>query len=344
VGIPAPQQDLPGFFADAEGWWAARKPLVVERTLALGQVAFRARRLPAAMDHFNRILALEPGNERALDAVAGLSRRRRIRRFLERSAVLLAVLVALCGLVLGVVLAFGSATSEQGASRPGRRAGRAAPREDQRPARGGAQAGKDASALAAGGEGGIDAGPAALGVGKPVAFQLTARPVQVKPRSARRVLFVPYPQAVDIAVDGERFRYSHLDNERELTVGPHEVQFFPNTPEAEARFEPGSWTIDIPEGTEPFKLRRRLRWLPAQLRVACDVDAEVTVLEHGLVGRTNRPIRLDELKDPNNKGEDRVSVLVRAGGYLPVTKQVTIVSGELVETQVVLQADAAAAP
>ncbi|HUT78833.1 MAG TPA: serine/threonine-protein kinase [Polyangia bacterium] len=344
VGISGPQQDLPGFFADPERWWAAREPLVVDRTLTLGQVAFRARCLPAAMDHFNRILALDPGNERALDAVAGLSRRRRIRRFFERSAVLLAVLVAFGGLIAGVVLAFGNATAEQGANRPVRRAGRAELRDEPRPEQDGARAGKNAGSAEDGKERGTDAGPAASRVVKPLDLQLTMRPVTVKPPNARHVLFVPHPQAVDIVVDGERFRYSHLDNERELTVGPHEVQFVPNSPEAEARFEPGSWTIDIPEGAEPFKLRKRLRWLPARLRVACEVDAEVTVLEQGVIGRTNKPIKLDELKDPNNQGEERVSVLVRAGGYLPVTKQVTIVAGETVETQVVLQADAAATP
>jgi hypothetical protein len=177
-----------------------------------------------------------------------------------------------------------------------------------------------------------------------VKLPLLARPVHVKPRAARSVLFVPYPQAVDIEVDGERFRYSHLDNERELTVGPHEIRFVPNTPEATARFEPGTWTVDIPEGNEPYKLRKRLRWLPAELRVACDIDAEVTVLEHGVVGRTNRPIRLDDLKDPSNKGEERASVLVRARGYLPVTKQVTIIAGEVTEARVALQPEEAADP
>jgi serine/threonine-protein kinase len=336
VGISGPRQDLAAFFADPESWWTARKSLVVDRTLALGQVAFRARRLPAAMDHFNRVLALDPGNERALDAVAGLSRRRRVRRFFERSAVLLAVLVAVGGAAAGVALAFGTAALDQGASRTSQ----AAPRNDLRPEQGGAAADRDATAVETSGS---DAGSSAPRVVKPLELQLALRPPAAKPRNTRRVLFVPYPQAIDIVIDGERFRYSHLDNERELTVGSHEVQFTPNTPEAEARFEPGSWTIDIPEGVEAFKLRKRLRWLPARLRVACEVDAEVTVLEQGVVGRTNRPIKLDELKNPNNKGEDRVSVLVRAKGYLPVTKQVTIVAGEVVETQVVLQPDDASA-
>ncbi len=339
VGISDPSHELPAFFAGPDDWWSSREPVVIDRTLALGHAAFRARRLPAAMDHFNRILALNPGDERALDAVAGLSRRRRIRRILERAAVLAAVLVAVGGLATGVILAVESATSEQGASRPGKQSGRSPARGDPRPDEIGEAAGRDGGAGGAGGTDGSDAGPDIGRAGKPVVFPLSIRPVLVKQKSERRVLFVPYPQAVDIEVDGERFRYSHLDNERELTVGSHEVRFIPNTPEAEARFAAESWTIEIPEGMEPFKLRKRLRWLPAKLRVACDVDAEVTVLEHGVVGRTNSPIRLDELKDPSNRGEDRVSVLVRARGYLPVTKQVTIVAGEVAETRVVLRPD-----
>jgi serine/threonine-protein kinase len=335
-GIDDPERELVRYLADPDGWWKEQRPGIIDRTLALGQAAFRARRLPAAMDHFNRVLALDPGNERALDCVAGLSRRRRVRRFLERSAVLLAVLAALGGLALGIALAIGAFTGEQGVTRPGRQAESRSARD--RPAPGPARAGPPPQGSDAG-IGEADGGAAAAPDATRLRLPLAVRPVLVRPRVERRVLFVPHPQAVDIVVDGERFRYSHLDNERRMTVGTHEVQFVPNTPEAAARFEPGSWTVEIPEGEEPFKLRRRLRWLPAQLRVACEVDAEVTVLEHGVIGRTNRQIRLNDLKDPNNKGEDRVSVLVRARGYLPLTKQVTIVAGEEVETRVDLRPD-----
>jgi len=339
VGLEESRRDLPAFFDDPEGWWAARENQIIERTLALGLSCLRARRLPAAMDHFNRVLALDPGNDRALGAVAGLSRRRRIKRILERGAVLLAALLAAGGVLAGIVLALSPAADAGDTSMPGEGRDGTGPDRESRPAVVRAAGEGDAGVADPASTATIDDQPETSGGGAPPGPSPLPRAADIKPTSTRRVLFVPYPQAVDIVIDGERFRHSHLDNERELSTGTHEVEFHPNTPEAAARFEPGSWTVEIPEGDGPFKFRRRLRWLPARLRVICDVDAEVMVLEHGVVGRTNTMIKLDDLRDPSSRGEDRVSLLVRAKGFLPATKQVTIVAGETVETAVVLQAD-----
>ena len=61
MGIGAPEEELHAFFEDPKAWSERVRPRVIARTLALGQAARRARRLPEAMDHFNRVLALEPG-------------------------------------------------------------------------------------------------------------------------------------------------------------------------------------------------------------------------------------------------------------------------------------------
>ena len=98
-------------------------------------------------------------------------------------------------------------------------------------------------------------------------------------------------------------------------------------------------TVQIPDVEGPYKFRRRLKWLPARLKISCNVAAEVTVLELGIVRAANQVFRIDDLKDADAKGARRVSLLVRAQGYLPTTKQVTIVAGEATETRVELEPD-----
>ena len=113
VGIDDPEAELCRYFEDPQGWELEAKPRTVRRTLELGQAARKGHRLPEAMDHFNRVLALDPGNDKALDAVTGLSRRRRLRRSMERVAIGLAVTIAIAGGGGGVHLRSGGAGARE---------------------------------------------------------------------------------------------------------------------------------------------------------------------------------------------------------------------------------------
>ncbi|MFO8074473.1 MAG: protein kinase [Polyangia bacterium] len=338
MGIGEPGEELRSFFEDPDRWEAERRPQIVEATFRLGQIARKARRLPEAMDHFNRVLALDPGNEKALDAVAGLSRRRRLRRVLERVSLFLAVGVAMIGVGWGALSAAGHFTAREDpeprqdpAAQPD--AGRTEaddPGEEREEEGEEEKAGAvvfDASAAA---DGGASAMP-----------RLLARPIVRRKKETRQVVFVPRPQGVDIVIDGgDEFSYGPGNTRRELEVGSHTIRFVPNEM-ASARLMEQTWTVEVPPGEGPFKFSRRLKWRPARVTVFSEVDAEVSVIGRGIVKRTNRVFAVP-LEDPDEHGAERISLLVRAEGYRPVTKRVTIVAGEAVDVRASLDREGAA--
>jgi len=321
MGIPATREELAAFFADPAAWEAKRRGTVAARTLALGHAARRAGAFPVAMDHYNRVLALEPGNERALDAVAGLSRRRRIRRFLERAALVLAVVAATAGLAWGIALvALRDPSVVRGAARPRPAAGHA---KGARP-HGQAGGGPDAGA-ADRDRGGLDGGAAA----RARIARTLAKQQALRPKLLREVVFNPVPMRVEIEIDGaERFAFKTTDRSRRLTVGAHTVRFFPEDP----RLEPLVKEINVPPGDGPLPIGARLPWRPARLKIASNVDALVEVLGRP-PGRTNGFFAIPIGDGP----EERVRVAVSASGYTPRARQVTIAAGEDVEITIDLQ-------
>ncbi len=340
TGIGEPGEELRSFFEDPDRWEAERRPRIVEATFRLGQTARKARRLPEAMDHFNRVLALDPGNEKALDAVAGLSRRRRLRRVLERISLLLATGVAIVGVGWGALSAAGHFTArEEPESRPEPAADPDAGRAEVADPDGEREEGGEEEK--AGAVGGVVDASAAEDGGASAMPRLLARPMVRRKKETRQVVFVPRPQGVDIVIDGgETFSYGPGNTRRELEVGSHTIRFVPNEM-ASSRLMEQTWTVEVPPGEGPFKFSRRLKWRPARVTVFSEIDAEVSVIGRGIVKRTNRVFAVP-LEDPDEHGAERISLLVRAEGYRPVTKRVTIVAGEAVDIRASLDREGAA--
>lgn len=324
MGIDPGPAELAAFLADPDAWERSRKATVAAKTLALGHAARRSGRYPIAMDHYNRVLSLEPGNERALDAVAGLSRRRRIRRFLERAALSLAVVVATLAVVWTIVMILMSGAEEKVGSGGDRASGRhGSERAPHRTTAGRTDAGAAGGDRGAARDGGT-AGDASKGV------RLVAKRPAVKPKVLlREVVFNPSPMRVDVDIDGaERFVFKTTDRSRRLMVGPHIVTFIPEDP----RLEPLRKEISVPVGDGPFSVGARLKWRPAHLKIASNVDALVEVVGR-TPGRTNAFFDVAVESGP----EERIKVAVSANGYLPRARQVTIAAGEDVEITIDLQ-------
>jgi serine/threonine-protein kinase len=318
MGIGSPEEELPAFFEDPQSWGESRRPQVIARTLELGQAARKARQLPEAMDHFNRVLALEPGNRKALDAVSGLSRRRHVRRIVERIALIGLVLVVI-GAVAWPLVAYLSGNSERSATNPGdSQTPDPATDEDAGPA-----------VAVAPPERPVDAGSAAeADAGAQPKIKLTARPITPKPKRLRDVRLVPYPMAVRISIDkGPPFPFTAKSRLRKLSVGPHEIRF---TPDDDAYIEE-TWTANVPAGEGIYTIGRKLKLKPGRLKITCNVDADVTVPGRAN-GRTNKYVRVELEKDKR----EQIRVLVSAEGYLPEAMQVTIAAGEAVDRKVVL--------
>jgi eukaryotic-like serine/threonine-protein kinase len=306
VGLGSADEEIVAFFADPAAWTAARRAGVLARTLDLGLAARRKRRLPEAMDHFNRVLAMEPGNEKALAAVAGLSRRRRMRRLAERLAVAAAVIVV-AGALTWTAVDLGEAKGKRAA------AAKVAKRDPSRGLGNGADAKRK-----------VDESPAAAGAktDRPAAkavFQAIVR--------RREVIFTPVPGAVEIDIDGkDRFIYGPTNQSRRLVPGVHRISFIPVDVK---HFVDSAQEVDIPAGDEPFRLRERLRWRPARLTVKSNVDTVVTLTGRG-TGHTNKPFEVEVRQGP----VEQLQVLVSSEGYSPATRQVTIEAGEAAEITV----------
>ncbi len=326
MGITSPQEELVRFFEDPDGWENGKRETVVLRTLVLGQAARKGNRLPEAMDHFNRVLALEPGNEKALDAVAGLSRRRRLNRGLERASIGLAVVVAASAIIWAIISNTGTQGSEISSLNDGSAKNTLAKNHFSS-----ANAGVEKSAHAIGLE---DAGAkGAASKDSPRLLQMLKYPL---PKAKRNVVFTPHPMSVEIEIDGaDRFSFGLADRSRMLTVGKHTVKFIP----VDKRRMPATREIMVNKGDDPMPVRVRLKWRPARMRIKSNVNAVVGVEGHS-PGKTNTFFDIPLENDP----QERVKIVVSAKGYRTQTKQVTIAAGETEELTLNLPEERSASP
>ena len=336
MGITTPKSDLARFFTN-DSWVSEKLPEIIESTLALGVRAQKKRRRREAMDHFNRVLALRPGDEKALAAVAGMNRSETIKRVFERIAVGATILLVISAVIWGI-------------SRQGGRSVDASPKESN-------------PAIADSGDRPLkktiintappqNTTPMAVilpderdSSTKDTETEKTDKPPQNTPPKRnvvrnkpaeektvqyREVLFTPQPLSVTVVIDGrERFPFGPAHRSKRLLVGTHVIEFVPNDPK---RFKPQRWEVDIPDGEGAYRFRGRLQWQPARIMVKSDVLAEVAVPGR-VTDRSGRIFGVEVKKGPSEK----VSILVSREGYIPQTKQVTITAGELITLEVNLK-------
>ncbi len=322
MGLDQPREDLRAFFAAPEEWFESRKSDIVHQTLNWGVVARKKKRSREAMDHFNRVLALDPGNERAIEAVAGMNRRKRLRTVLERAAVIIPVVIAIIGLVWGLSR---KATPAPGPAPAPREHGIAEsmiadepPEADTGPPPE-PQDTTDATAA-------TPIAPDTSTASKPPRTRKRPKPDDAL-ATVRRVVFTPHPLAVEIVIDGDaRFPFGPANRFRELPTGEHTISFIPND---RRRFVEETWKVTIPEGDAPYQFRKRLKWRPASVLIESNVEATVTIPGR-VSNRSNREFSVTIKDGPSEK----LSVLVSRDGYVPQTKPLNINAGELTKLAV----------
>lgn len=232
IGIDEPERELARFLADPEGVTEELTARVVTELTVLGERAASADDVPTALDHFNRVLALDEGNERVLSSIERVGQRRSRRRGF--------MLFAAAALAAAGVGAIGyAATQSAGRDDPEHAALGVEP-----PAPDAGEPGQDAGAASAD-AGRVDAGSAmaaAADAGDPLRDAGEAlRPIKTVPPirtkvaplepvdGPRQVRFVPSPvQNVSIGVDGDAPRpFGPGWTGTTLPPGPHRFRVVP---------------------------------------------------------------------------------------------------------------------
>ncbi|MBN2718540.1 MAG: serine/threonine protein kinase [Deltaproteobacteria bacterium] len=338
-------------------WEETHLPAVVARTLQMGKDAQKSKHLPLAMNHLNRVLAIEPTNDIALSMVNVLSRRRRLKRNMERIGGVAAISVIVIAIVLAVVMyRYGKSSDAQARDQvafskdmpnppetegtgeipreavSAEKRGKNGPREESvspNPDRGTTKRvviiKKDTevdSPLSR-----VIISDSALDNGSERVKKQRTSPTDPPP--TRRVIFNPLPMSVDIVIDDvQKFTFKATDRARDLSIGSHTIQFIP----ADDRLEPLTRTIDVVESESPLTVPARLRWKPGTLLIKSNVNADLAVNGRSL-GSANEPIEIDIKKGPSTSFE----ILLSARGYHPIEKLVSVSAGKTTEFVVQLE-------
>lgn len=340
VGIADWDNEQLAYIKNATEWEEKKTSGIVKKTLSIGKEAQKNRLLPEAMNHLNRVLAIDPSNEAALGAVNVLSRRRQLRRTLERVGGLAAIVIIMVSLGLAYtfyrfsrdddanaqeyirnpidpteslkddIVPKSANTDESGTPSPKKFV--IVQKDSENTSNESAHKHKRI-ALPNGGEG----------------KKRRRKPKQPQMPSLRQVIFNPQPMSVDIIIDnGKKFTYKATDRTRTLPVGPHTIKFVP----IDDRLEPLTQSIHIEASDKPLTVAARLRWKPANLLVRSNIDTHVAVNGRSL-GKTNQPMELDIKKGPNSQ----FRILLSAKGYHPIEKLVSVSAGKMTEIVVHLE-------
>lgn len=335
-------EELPALFVDAPERTASKVASMVVRSheQRLAE-AFATKVWPEVHALAARLLALDPGNAKALEALSirdRVSRRRRLHRSMLATA--LALLVATAAVV---ALAWPwqpperlqqSETSANRAREPGARS-----RQGQANQVGGRGArGGPASQGGSPQRGAIAANtPVTEGVpprpGTADAAMATPSPGAKRTREAnlpaRRVILQPSPKNVSIAVDGGKPRaFGPEFFSLRLRPGVHRFA----VTGAEGCCYPQVFHSRIPPGESPYTLELRLQYKPAGLYVATPVPAEVRVA-NGPSGRARELVSI-----PMERGAvKRIRVTVSAEGFADRTESLRVTAGRVTQARVQLQ-------
>lgn len=348
AGIEQPEVRLQEYLRDTEGFATAFRKEVIQRQTLLGESAQRAGRYPEALDHWNRVLAIDPGNSRVMLAVRRLGLRSRLRRLAGLGLSLSAVVALLwvgwhwwealhpppARLSLGPVVLHGhqgpagsppiEVVSER---QPGVAGGPHTPDPDA------ALAGQEAGSGTP--ESGGGRRPGAVGSGslaglkpdKPGAEAAVAGRIasgeEVDPSKPRRVVFSPTPANVSIGVDGQKPRpFGPSFRQVELLPGEHRFRFVG----AHDCCVDDEFTRVIEPGSEPVVIDHRLSFRPAGLYVVTNVLANVTVDGGQVHGRARSVIDV-----PQSALMESHTVEVTAKGYMLEQRSVQLRAGEVRE-------------
>ena len=326
VGLSDPDAAVIAYLQEPVETATALTKSSVAQLIRTGTESIRTRDIPAAMDAFNRVLALDEGNAEALRQIETLGSTRRSPLpwvFAGAGALLIALAVGLA--------AQGADRTEADAPGDDALADRPSGARDQGRLR------ADAPTLAAGSL--LDA---AVGVAEPPGTdggsEDSGEPrdgrssPRVTPRGPRQVVFQPSPANVEIAVDGGALR-AFGPSFREVTLAPGR-HTFRVVGGAECCVE-RTFVADVPVGEEPFELPLRLAFRPASVYVVANTPADVAVA--GGSGAPAQGRTREILSVPMSRAEDTRRLTVTAEGHRVYTGVVRLRAGQLTEHRASLE-------
>jgi serine/threonine-protein kinase len=324
MGIDAPDEALAKYLADPAGFSAEFRVKSIERLTELGERAQKRGAVPLALDYYNRVLALDDGNERVLWAVQRLGRRSAMRRMAWTGATVLGVLGALAA---ALYVAFTRPTTSAVAA--GARA--TPPAASTQPARPAAPARTDSARP--------QPAPAARPRITPPSEVRATRPRPSRPSSGataeipsgpRRVTFNPIPANMSIGVDGATPRaFGPSFRAIDLEPGVHRFKFVG----AHDCCIDEEISVKIPPGLGTYTVARRLKYRPAGLYVVTSPPANVFVDGGDITGRSSSVISVPDLTDLFEVHRIRVS----ADGHRDHVQEVRLQAGQVVTIKVALQ-------
>ncbi|QQR90477.1 MAG: serine/threonine protein kinase [Myxococcales bacterium] len=263
-----------------------------------------------ASDYFNRVLALDPENQKVMAALSMLARRSRRKRWLR----FMTAIVLTIALGAGVFALSQYAMSEKHVQ------------EKQRTvsAKTVEVSSDDSSEQKT-----LHSEPESSDEQQEIEQPPKAQREQhdVLPR-LRRVQFQPTPQNIKISVDGgplEAFGpdFRYID----LSPGRHSFHFVG----ASGCCEDSQLNVNIKAGRMPFVLKHRLTFRPAMLIVRSNVPSDVAIKGDGR-GRSHGLITVDL----NNQYTAVKEIEVSTEGFLPQRRSVVLQAGQVSEISVKL--------
>lgn len=342
MGLTDFEKEQMAYIANPNGWEQDHINVIVARTLQMGKDAQKHKHLPEAMNHLNRVLAIEPDNEAALGIVNVLSRRRQIRRNMERIGSLLAVAAVVIVVLAGIVLYRWDQPPPPGARNdtesppdmPGLPDTTSMAESDTvsiTDSAGTRLSGSRPDTIVATRDSETDtASDTPPDSDSEPSRRMRPHPVVEAPKK-RTVIFNPIPMSVDILIDGsERFTFKATDRARELEPGNHNIRFIP----VDDRLETLTETITVESDDAPLTIPARLRWKPGKLLVKSNIETDVAVNGRAL-GRTNSVMELDIKNGPTTQ----FRILLSARGYHPTEKLVSVSAGKTTEIVVQLESE-----
>ena len=336
VGVDDPEAALTRYLQDPDREAEALRSGAVAKLIESGSARVRARDVPGAMDAFNRVLALDEGNEEALAQLSSLGdpEGSGLKRF-----VLPLMLIGGLVLAMGLGLAYDRGrAADPGLATPSTADAGAAPSTAND---------RDAGNVIAAGDGEAerDAGPSPApspdaGVVASAAGRSPSRGTNPRPSGGpRSVVFRPSPQNVEIGVDGGPLRpFGPSFRSVNLEPGRHTFRVRAATSCCEER----TFTRDIPAGEGAHAVALQLAFRAARLYVGTNAPGDVSVSRGAGAaarGRTRQFIPV-----PMTQAADTRSVAISAPGHERQVVQVRLRAGELEERFVELTPTPATPP
>lgn len=326
-GVGEPDVALRAYLDDPDGFSRRLRLDLIDSLIARGEAAQRADQRAEALEHFERVLALDEGNPRVMEALANLGRRAKRRRLAQIAAagVVVAAMVAVASFVLVT-----EAPAPRAVLLPATELTTPILREARVPARLPTDS-PDAGATQAQG---VPPEPSQAGAGTrerpPRSPRSPRRPRGIVSSTPRTVRFRPTPANVSIAIDGGELRaFGPSFREVELAPGKHRFRFVG----ALDCCDELEFSAVIPPGPGTTTLARRLTFRPAGLYVVTDRPANVEVDGGAVSGRSRSVIRVPHERTLSQ----RHAVRVTAEGHAPFEAKVSLRSGQVKTLQVPLR-------